>query len=419
MVMCHNSHIGIYLSNASNKKLIINRVMTDDYLKEYLDFGSSSCALFSTITVERMLDEELRHDRIVVSTAENKQGLQTMSSGQQKKAVLQYLIAQQPSFLVLDDVYANVDKATQAMITHQLENVSKQMTMIQLFFRKRDVLSNIDYVLTVNEQDEIVNVQSKVDFLTSKDAHTFSRHVFKLPTQYSQTQIDIDPLIQLNDVSVSYGDKHVLDRVSWTVRKGEFWQLIGPNGSGKSTLVTMISGDNPKAYGQDMTLFGRKKGSGETIWDIKKQIGYFTPSLVQLFKHDDTVENMIVSGMVDSIGLYQLPTDIQKRKANEWIAMLGPSFVGRSFQSLSIGQQRMVMVARAMVKHPPLLILDEPTIELDDENTQVFVEMVNAIAAEKQIAIIYVSHQDEDRLKPAFKFELIPDANGYTGVVGV
>ena len=415
--MCLNSHIGIYLSNASNKKLVINRIITDDFLKDYLNLSTGSCALFSTITVERMLDEELRHDRIVVSTAENKQGLQTMSSGQQKKAVLEYLIAQQPSFLVLDDVYANVDKATQAMITHKLENVSKQMTMIQLFFRKRDVLSNIDYVLTVNEQDEIVNVQSKVDFLSSKDIHSSSRHVFKLPTQYSQTQIDIDPLIQLNEVSVSYGDKHVLDRVSWTVRKGEFWQLIGPNGSGKSTLVNMISGDNPKAYGQDMTLFGRKKGSGETIWDIKKQIGYFTPSLVQLFKHDDTVENMIVSGMVDSIGLYQLPTDIQRRKAKEWIAMLGPSFEGKSFQSLSIGQQRMVMVARAMVKHPPLLILDEPTIELDDDNAQIFVEMVNAIAAEKQIAIIYVSHQDEDGLKPTHKFELIPSVKGYTGVV--
>ena len=171
-----NSHIGIYLSNASNKKLVINRIITDDFLNDYLNLESSSCALFSTITVERMLDEELRHDRILVSTAENKQGLQTMSSGQQKKVVLEYLIAQQPSFLVLDDVYANVDKATQAMITHQLENVSKQMTMIQLFFRKRDVLSNIDYVLTVNEQDEIVNVQSKVDFLTSNDTHSSSRH---------------------------------------------------------------------------------------------------------------------------------------------------------------------------------------------------------------------------------------------------
>jgi molybdate transport system ATP-binding protein len=127
--MCLNSHIGIYLSNASNKKLVINRIITDDFLNDYLNLSTGSLALFSTITVERMLDEELRHDRIVVSTAENKQGLQTMSSGQQKKAVLEYLIAQQPSFLVLDDVYANVDKATQAMITHQLENVSKQMTI--------------------------------------------------------------------------------------------------------------------------------------------------------------------------------------------------------------------------------------------------------------------------------------------------
>jgi molybdate transport system ATP-binding protein len=209
----------------------------------------------------------------------------------------------------------------------------------------------------------------------------------------------------------------VLNNVSWSIRKGEFWQLVGPNGSGKSTMITMISGDNPKAYGQDMWLFGRKKGSGETIWDIKKQIGYFTASLTQLFTHDDTVENMIISGLVDSIGLYTVPTDLQKDTARLWVDMLGPSFRKKNFQQLSIGQQRMVMVARAMVKHPPLLILDEPTIELDDENSRLFIEMVNAIAAEKQIAIIYVSHRDEEGLLPEKVFELVPTGHGYTGII--
>jgi molybdate transport system ATP-binding protein len=179
----------------------------------------------------------------------------------------------------------------------------------------------------------------------------------------------------------------------------------------------MISGDNPKAYGQDMILFGRKKGSGETIWDIKRQIGYFTPSMTNQFTRDDSVENMIISGLMDSVGLYIKPSDMQKDMAKAWIDMLGPSFRNKSFQSLSIGQQRMVMVARAMVKHPPLLILDEPTIELDDENSRLFIEMVNAIAAEKQIAIIYVSHRDEEDLLPDKIFELVPSGFGYTGVI--
>jgi molybdate transport system ATP-binding protein len=110
-------------------------------------------------------------------------------------------------------------------------------------------------------------------------------------------------------------------------------------------------------------------------------------------------------------------TDLQKDMAQEWLEMLGPTFKNKSFQSLSIGQQRMVMVARAMVKHPPLLILDEPTIELDEENSRLFIDMVNAIAAEKQIAIVYVSHRDEEDLKPSHIFELVPSEKGYTGIV--
>ena len=139
--------------------------------------------------------------------------------------------------------------------------------------------------------------------------------------------------------------------------------------------------------------------------------------MIEQFKHEDTVENMIVSGLLDSVGLYTKPTDIQKDIARSWMEMLGSDYRNKTFQRLSIGQQRMVMVARAMVKHPPLLILDEPTIELDDENSKLFIEMVNVIAAEKQIAILYVSHRDEPDLLPDKIFELIPGVEGSVGMV--
>ena len=114
----------------------------------------------------------------------------------------------------------------------------------------------------------------------------------------------METLVELHSVSVKYGNKQVLSDINWTIRKGEFWQLTGPNGAGKSTLISMITGDNPKAYGQNMILFGRRKGSGETIWDIKRQIGYFTPIMIQQFSRSESVENMIISGLNDSVGLY-------------------------------------------------------------------------------------------------------------------
>ncbi|MEI8085652.1 MAG: ATP-binding cassette domain-containing protein [Paludibacter sp.] len=390
--------------------------MKNIFLLEYVDLSTMRGALHSAITVNRMVEEELQHDRILIQTSENS-GLATMSSGQQKKALLSYLIAQKPQYMVLDDVYSNIDKATQISITSTLEQLSETVLLIQVFFRKRDILPCIKTIYTVDGFNKIVKREDKETFQASNLLQLNPLHQFKIPKQYDENHIDINPLVQLNDVSVKYGDNRVLNKINWTIRQGEFWQLVGANGSGKSTILSLITGDNPRGYGQNMILFGKKKGSGESIWDIKRQIGYFTPSMIEQFKHEDSVENMIVSGLLDSVGLYTKPTDIQKDIAKSWMEMLGESYKNKTFQRLSIGQQRMVMVARAMVKHPPLLILDEPTIELDDENSKLFVEMVNAIAAEKKIAILYVSHREEPDLKPDKIFELVSGIDGSMGVV--
>ncbi len=416
--MKKTKNIGIYLHNTANKKQIIQQIMTNNLLNKQVDLSEQTGVLFSSITIDRMINDELRHDQILVHTEEN-ESLQTMSSGQQKRALLAYLIAQQPDYIVLDDVYSNVDLATQQHITNTLSKLSEQTLLIQLFFRKRDLLPCIDVVDQFNEKNEIISVQAADEFRKLSSPSTKKPHEFKLPTLYSENHNNLETLVELHSVSAKYGDKQVLSHINWTIRKGEFWQLTGPNGAGKSTLISMITGDNPKAYGQNMILFGRRKGSGETIWDIKRQIGYFTPIMIQQFSRSESVENMIISGLNDSVGLYSVPTDLQKDIANKWLQMLGPSFRNKNFQQLSLGQQRMVMVARAMVKHPPLLILDEPTIELDDENSRLFIDMVKAIAAEKQMAIMYVSHRAEEDLQPDKVFELIKTENGFTGKVRV
>lgn len=414
--MIQPSSIGLYLSNASNKNFILEQIMKNLFLSSFVNLNSLQGALYSTLTINRFVEEELLHDRFLIQTNENS-SLGSMSSGQQKKALLDYFISQKPDYLVLDDVYSNIDKATQESIKTTLTELSNSTLLIQVFFRKGDMLPCIEKVLSVDQNNVIVKEENGVSFLLSDTATEPPLHKFLLPKEYDENHVEIHPLVQLNGVSVRYVDKKVLNNINWTIQKGEFWQLSGPNGSGKSTLLSIIIGDNPKGYGQDMILFGRKKGSGESIWDIKRQIGYFTPAMMLQFTRDDTVENMIISGLMDSVGLYCKPTDLQRDIAKNWIDMLGPQYRQKSFQSLSIGQQRMVMVARAMVKHPPLLILDEPTIELDDENSRLFIEMINAIAAEKKIAILYVSHRDERDLKPDKTFELLPGNEGSVGVM--
>ena len=224
-------------------------------------------------------------------------------------------------------------------------------------------------------------------------------------------------MVQFTDVCVSYYNVPVVKNICWQINNGEFWQLAGPNGSGKSTLLSMIFGDNAKAYGQNLVLFGIRKGSGESVWDIKEKIGYFNSNITQQFDRIDSIEQMIISGFNDSIGLYLKPTDLQIKLAAQWLQLLNLHQVKHQpFRNFSMAQQRLILVARAMVKHPPLLILDEPTAGLDDESAILFTSLVNKIAAESTTAILYVSHRVENGLSPQFIFELMPGTDGSIGI---
>ncbi len=194
--------------------------------------------------------------------------------------------------------------------------------------------------------------------------------------------------------------------------------MAGKNGSGKTTLLSMITGDNPKAYGQNIFLFGTRKGSGESVWDIKKNIGYFTPAMVDRFRGYHSLENMLISGLLDSIGLYIKPSQAQLRVAREWLALLDMEDKKDCyFHDLSLGQQRLIMCVRAMIKHPLLLILDEPTAGLDDASAALVVDLVNKMAAESQTTIVFVSHRKEPELKSHFVYQLELTPEGSVGKV--
>ncbi|WNH10109.1 ABC transporter ATP-binding protein [Thalassobellus suaedae] len=238
-----------------------------------------------------------------------------------------------------------------------------------------------------------------------------------LPPPYNPIDTNVENLVKLNNVTVTYGERVIVNAICWEIKPGEFWQLIGPNGSGKSTLITLITGDNPKGYLQDMVLFGMQKGSGESVWEIKRNIGYFSSEMLRGFMRSDSIENMIISGFLDSIGLYKFPSDRQILIAHQWLRILNMYEIkDKSFQFLSDGHKRLVLIARAMVKQPPLLILDEPTNGLDDADAEIFAELVNKIATESTTAILYVSHRNEEKLlKPDFIYELEPEQTGSVG----
>lgn len=409
------NHLGIYLPNEANQHLIIKSIFDNTFLKNLVDLSGLYGELFSTQTIEKYIEEELKHDQYIVTSADNK-SLGSMSSGQQRKALLTHLIKQDPQFLVLDDIFGSTDQATQEIIINELQQINESTLLIQLFYRKTDLLKFIDTVIVVDQYNLITNVLPAANFNQTISPIELQKKIV-LPNLYNNSKQTINPLVAFNNVTVKYNNKTILKDICWTIQSGEFWQLSGPIGSGKSTLLSMIIGDNPKAYGQDITLFGSKKGSGETVWDIKKQIGYFTPSMTAQYSRNDTVENMLISGLLDSVGLYIVPTELQKREALAWLQLLGQSFYHKRFDALSFGQQRILMVARAMIKQPPLIILDEPAVGLDDANIALMINMINTIAYEKKLSILYVSHRPEPALKPDKLFELIPTEDGSIGCI--
>ncbi|TLP77030.1 ATP-binding cassette domain-containing protein [Maribacter sp. ACAM166] len=405
------NHWVIYIDNNSKKKEFIELFSKGKVPTELQEYKDKTGSLYSQITLEKLIEEEDKHDHKIISSKE--QALETMSSGEQKKALLYYLLQQRPDYIILDNPFDNLDTHFQEELKTILQEHSTSITFIQLASRKADTLLFINKFGKLDHSTftEISNLKT----LEAKTTDPFNTD--SIPTPLATIGYCNNPLIQFKNVSISHGNKTILRDINWKVNKGDFWQLTGANGTGKTSILSMIIGDNPKAFGQEIYLFGSKKGSGESVWDIKKKVGYYSPAMTNRFKGRHSVEHMLISGLTDSVGLYTMPTEMQKRLIKQWLLLLDLyELKDTYFNQLSTGKQRLIMTARAMVKHPPVLILDEPTTGMDDASAALLVALVNKIAKETDTAIIFVSHRKEPYLEPKSIYTLLKSATGSIGV---
>jgi molybdate transport system ATP-binding protein len=403
-------HWGLFLSNQVDKNTFIETILYGKSSTELSTLNTKNGILFSDIAIDNFIKKEYQYDTAEASFDTSRK-LRTFSSGERKKIYLDYCINQGTEYIIVDNPLDHLDQESRKKIIITLQQLAKKTQLIFIVSRQIDLLPF-----------KVRKAQIKDNsFVLHQMKPKFEKHKFEtgsIPAPFEPLICTAGNLVQMKDLCVSFHGKPILETINWTIKKGEFWHLLGPNGSGKSTLLSLITGDNTKGYGQDLYLFGIKKGSGENIWDIKKNIGYFSTAVTDLFQKNDSLEQMVLSGFFDTIGLYTQPTISQKKIVSQWLELLHLDHLKNTpFKMLSTGQQRLALIVRAILKHPPLLILDEAVEGLDDENTAMVARLITLLSQQTNMAILYVSHRIEPNITPAAIYELTPTTKGSIGTI--
>jgi molybdate transport system ATP-binding protein len=362
-------------------------VMVNDVLK---NICSDEDALAETL--ELLGIEHIRYTRLI-----------QLSNGEHKRFQLAKAILQKADWLLLDSPYTGLDIKARKLLNRIIDKlVAKGIHVLMVTDAYTEMPSAITHVAVLEDgklKDKICSKEfvNKRNFLVKKN--TFPSFNIKAAEEVTPAY-DYDEFavaIKMINTNIIYNNRKILDNINWKVNKGECWSVSGHNGSGKSTLLSLITGDNPQAFANEIYLFDRKKGSGESIWDIKQKIGYVSPELHHYFEASCSCFDVVASGLFDTIGLFKQLSKGQTELVKKWMLLLQINkFEKRLLKQLSNGEQRLVLLVRALVKNPPLLILDEPCQGLDAQVTGKFIALINDICVALKKTLVYVSHYESE-----------------------
>ena len=365
-------------------------------------------------------------------------GIKYLSTGELRKVALCRDLLLNPAWLILDEVQEGLDSATRQWLTGYLAALITvgQPRLIMISDRYQGLPSGVSHVLHL-ENRRVVFAGRRSDYeghwlATRQVALGAAPAINEVAEQRELATLldEVSPaaagpaiLVDLRQVTVTWSGRKVLDGLSWRLERGQHTLVRGPNGCGKTTLLNLISGDNPQVYANDVTVLGYRRGSGESIWDIKRQIGLvsYQLHLEYLYHCDSTVSEVIISGFHDSIGLYEALGDLERQAARAWLRHLGlADRADWPFTRLSYGEQRAVLIARAVVKQPPLLILDEPCHGLDLSHRHHALAIAEFIGRHTATTILYVTH-DPDEYLPCLQrvLEYLPDGHWRESVLSI
>lgn len=328
-----------------------------------------------------------------------------LSSGELRKLLIaRALVADRPRLLILDNPYIGLDAPSRKVVDSLLSRLPAEGVAVMLLVADpADIPDFTDALLLMDGMRIIASHRCGAGgaaALRARAAGLFSYAVdtASIPRPAARHEWAGEEVFSLDGCQVAYGGHVIVPRVDWRVRRGECWGLFGPNGSGKSTLLSLIHADNPQAYSNPVSVFGRRRGTGESIWDVKRMIGYVSPE-EHLYFHGGAMEalEVIARGLNDTVGSYTRLRPQQLHAAERWVTLLHLEPIAhRPWRELSAGQQRMVLLARTLIKGAPLLILDEPLHGLDAARKRAVKAVVNTLAVRDGVTLIYVTHRLEE-----------------------
>lgn len=332
-------------------------------------------------------------------------GFRQLSTGESRKIMLAVAMCREADLLIVDGPFEGLDAQTVPILNEWLGQIAKQLQLVLVINRFDEIPDYVTHIALVENGRLTTTLWSDDQTAMASLAQLFHLKTtdLQIPPAIAAHKLPAlnpeQPLVAIRDACVQYTDNRVFEHLDWRIEPGQHWQLTGPNGSGKTCLLNLISGDHPQCYINDIFVCGYQRGCGESIWDIKQYIGYVSSALQWDYRVSISALNVIISGFYDSIGLYVQATDLQKESAHQWLKVL--QLASRSmqpFKQFSYGEQRLLLIARAMVKHPPLLILDEPCFGLDDLNRQLVLALIERICAGSESTVVYVNHNAEDHI---------------------
>ena len=343
------------------------------------------------------LQEQLFH-LFGITTLMHKQ-LILLSSGEMRKFQIVKALLSSPRILIIDNPFIGLDIASRELLRRILQILTEKhlVQIILVLSRPSEIPEFITHIIPVKHRTCGKKMQRSDFYAFDTPINAISEQSKVTVRSFPPKQQTDEMIVEMHNLSIRYGEKYILRNLNLSIKRGEIWALLGENGSGKSTLLSLICADNPQSYACNIHLFGKKRGTGESIWDIKRRIGYVSPEMQRSYQKCIPAIDTVASGLYDTIGLYRKVHEEQRTISMQWMQIFGIAHLAdRNFTELSNGEQRLVLLARAFVKNPDLIILDEPLHGLDDANRHLAQSIIEKFTRQPEKTAIIVSHYPEE-----------------------